>query len=580
MDKSWIDTQLKYGERLTLECKEAEGNIPKSMWETYSSFANTEGGVIFFGIKEHLKENDPNKKFEIQGIKNGQKRVKEFWDTINSKKTNTNILVDEDVQIVDYDGHDILCILVPQASYRQKPIYINENPMKGTYKRNYEGDYHCTEDEIKAMIRDSSDAGIDGLLLRGYTESDLDFDTIKSYRIEYSIKNPDHVWNNDDDITFLRNLGGIATDRDTGKEWLTLAGLMMFGKGLSIRERFDNIRMDYIDETNLLGDSRWSDRLTYDGNWENNLYNFFRRVMPKLTSEIRRPFKMDGISRVDDTPVHKAIREAVVNMIIHTDYYVMGIMKIIKKDNRFEFSNPGSLKLPVEKIYKGGVSTPRNPRIQNMFRMIGYGDNIGSGFPTILNAWKDENWRRPDLSEDPDIHTVELKLWTVSMMPEECSIYLNQLLGERTYASLSSEEQLILGTAYLEESVTNSRMQNMLEMHATDIGKVLFGLVEKEMLISDSRGRWTTYRINTGYKKKPEQLHISDIEEPPIHLNKTDRTIYEYIRVNGTITVKQVLENTRIKSRSGANVALNRLIEKGLIIRKRHGNDYYYVLSD
>ena len=54
MDKSWIDTQLKYGERLTLECKEAEGNIPKSVWETYSSFSNTNGGVILFGNKERI----------------------------------------------------------------------------------------------------------------------------------------------------------------------------------------------------------------------------------------------------------------------------------------------------------------------------------------------------------------------------------------------------------------------------------------------------------------------------------------------------------------------------------------------
>ena len=61
---------------------------------------------------------------------------------------------------------------------------------------------------------------------------------------------------------------------------------MMFGKGLSVRERFDNIRMDYIDESNLLPGSRWSDRLTYDGMWENNLYNFIRQVTPSVTTRL------------------------------------------------------------------------------------------------------------------------------------------------------------------------------------------------------------------------------------------------------------------------------------------------------
>lgn len=79
-------------------------------------------------------------------------------------------------------------------------------------------------------------------------------------------------------------MGGYIVDRNTRREGLTLAGLLMFGKGLAIRERFDNIRMDYLDMTNLQPDSRWSDRLTYDGRWENNLYNFFMRWLTKECS--------------------------------------------------------------------------------------------------------------------------------------------------------------------------------------------------------------------------------------------------------------------------------------------------------
>jgi len=312
-----INNLLRYGERVTLECKDATGGLPKSIWETYSSFANTSGGVILLGIEENLWETDWEKRFSVVGLKNPGKIIADFWNTLNSDKVSASVLADADVGQVSFKGKNIVYIHVPQVDYLKKPVYINANLLKGTFKRNFEGDYHCSEDEIKAMIRDASDSGTDGGLLVGYTLNDIDPETLRSYRNEYQVKNPDHIWNSLDNRDFLHNLGGLAVDRSTGKEWLTTAGLLMFGKGLPVRERFDHIRMDYLDFTNLLSGSRWSDRITYDGTWENNLYNFFRRVMPKLITDLKRPFRMKGITRIDDTPVHKALREAMVNLIIH-----------------------------------------------------------------------------------------------------------------------------------------------------------------------------------------------------------------------------------------------------------------------
>lgn len=64
----------------------------------------------------------------------------------------------------------------------------------------------------------------------------------------------------------------------------------MFGKRLPVRDRFDNLRLDYIDKSHLVGDQRYSDRLTYDGMWENNLFNFVTMVLPKLTRELPPDF--------------------------------------------------------------------------------------------------------------------------------------------------------------------------------------------------------------------------------------------------------------------------------------------------
>lgn len=577
MTEQEILNSLKYGERINLECKKAESKIPNSVWETYSSFANTEGGLILFGVEEHMREQNPEKRFTFESINNPRQRLTDFWNTINSAKVNSNILVDSDVGICKVHGAEIIWIRVPQADYREKPIYINENINKGTYKRNHEGDYHCTEEDIKAMLRDASDSGNDGTILINYTMDDIDAASLKSYRIEFEHNNPDHVWNGVDDQTFLKNMGGFAVDRKTKLGWLTAAGLLMFGKGLSIRERFDNISMDYLDQSSLVPGSRWSDRLTYDGMWENNLYNFMRLVMPKLVSGIKRPFKLHGMVRNDDTAIHKAIREAVVNMIIHSDYQITGILKIVKEDKGFCFSNPGSLKLPVQAIYEGGHSVARNPRIQTMLRMIGYGDNIGSGFPTILSAWGGENWRKPDLSQDEELHQVTLRLWMISTMPKECTDHLQKIFGD-VYVHLSQNEQLILGTAYLEGNVTNSRLQSLLDLHSTDVGHLLSDLTGRKLLLVNRKGRWSNYQVNENYQPEAEQMELDDI--PPFNdknIGKTDKKIYEYICTNGFITSSQVISVVpEITTKAGATAALRRLIKSQMVEKVREGRQFIY----
>ena len=407
-----IKSILASGERVTLECKKAQNSVPNSLWDTYSAFANTYGGTILLGVVEHTEEKDKSKQFEIVGVEDADKIRKDLWNIINSKeKVNVNLLRDEDVQVVDVEGKSVVAVNVPRAESSTRPIYINNNLSRGTFKRNHEGDYHCTEQELKMMLRDANEAGNDRMILEYYTMDDIDIPTLESYRIMFKTDNPDHVWNDLDHKDFLMQLGGYAIDRKERIEGLTMAGLLMFGKGLPIRDRFDNLRMDYIDKSHLIGEQRYSDRLTYDGRWENNLYNFVRMVLPKLTIDLPRPFRMEGVIRKDDTLQHKAVREAVTNMIIHADLMLNGILRIEKYDDRIVLTNPGLLKLPIEQIYQGGESKARNQRMQNMFRMIGYGENLGSGFPLILNAWNEKHWIRPELVEQPELMQVKLTLY-------------------------------------------------------------------------------------------------------------------------------------------------------------------------
>lgn len=188
---------LSHGERVTLECKKAQHSVPNSLWDTYSAFANTYGGTILLGVVEHMEEQDKSKRFEIVGVEDADKIRKDLWNIINSKeKVNVNLLRDEDVQTVDVDGKSIVVINVSRAEATMRPIYINNNLSRGTFKRNHEGDYHCTEQELKMMLRDANEAGNDRLILEHYTMDDIDIPTLESYRIMFKTDNPDHVWNN------------------------------------------------------------------------------------------------------------------------------------------------------------------------------------------------------------------------------------------------------------------------------------------------------------------------------------------------------------------------------------------------
>ncbi|MEH2078965.1 MAG: hypothetical protein V7K89_02795 [Nostoc sp.] len=86
--------------------------------------------------------------------------------------------------------------------------------------------------------------------------------------------------------------------------------------------------------------------MTTDETWSGNLYDFYRRVIQKLFSELKVPFELKGAKRVDDTPVHEALREALINTIIHAEYTGRIPIQIIKRPDMFVFRNPGIMRLP------------------------------------------------------------------------------------------------------------------------------------------------------------------------------------------------------------------------------------------
>ena len=206
------------------------------------------------------------------------------------------------------------------------------------------------------------------------------------------------------------------------------------------------------------------------------------------------PFTLKGVHRVDETPVHEALREAVVNAMIHADYKVGGGIVIMRYDDRYQIENSGTLLVSQEQLRRGGVSECRNKSLQRMFMLIGVGEQAGSGFARIQDGWKSQHWRAPRLVEQYGPDRVRLDMPMVSLMPQWAFDALRDKIGAE-FEQLSKEERIALATAMIEGNVTNTRMQDLVPDHPSDITKLLRGLVAKDLLETDNQRRWTRYRL-------------------------------------------------------------------------------------
>ena len=522
---------LNIGENNEVEFKSAKGGLPKSLWESVSAFANTNGGRIILGVTES------NGTFSFGSLKNAEKMVQEFWNVHNSsKKLSYPVCSENDVSIMSVESTNIIIIQVPIAHRNYRPIFLNGNPYIGTYKRRNEGDYRCIESEIKQMIRDSSDEPQDFGILDRFGLDDIDLETLQAYKNRFSVRHSDHPYlalNNKD---FLMKLGGYRVDRKSKKDGLTMAGLLMFGKEMSILEVFPHFHLDYQEKMSTDKEKRWSHRITMDGTWECNLHNFYYRVYNRITQDIEIPFVLmnDGV-RIGETHVHEAIREALVNSLVHANHESSKSITIIKTHDNFSFSNPGRLRIPIEQMYQGGISDVRNPYLQRMFQFVGLGEKAGSGFSKILRAWKEQNWLMPLVTENLDIEQTEVFLPLLSMVPEKVNKELSKLIGKQ-YKQLEELERLILILAYQFEAISNQGITKYTETHSKDIGEELKNMVEKQWLLPKGVGRGRTYALNRDFEKdtslpiKEESLPHKNVYLPHKDLSLPHLSLVEQVK--------------------------------------------------
>ena len=501
-------------ETYDLECKAAQGRdgngeVPRDFWETHAAFANTEGGSIFLGVEESKGV------FNRLGVKKPEQVIKQLVDTANNpEKVSVNLLSNDDVITHDELGTKIIEVRVRRATRKERPVYLKKTPMGNSYRRRHEADQRMTDEEVKRMLADQQYDSLDLRLLDGFTLEDLNSESLRSFQQSVATRSPEANFDTLATLDFLKQIGCWKKNRETGKEGLTVAALLMFGNYQAIRDEFPDYFVDYQQRPESKTEQRYIDRVCPDMTWSGNLYDFYRKVYPKLVDDLKVGFQLKDGVREGESPAHIAVREAFVNAIVHADYTVPTSLLVVRRPDLFGFKNPGLMRMPLKAALEGGESDSRNKAIQDMFRMIGAGERQGFGIRKIIENWNEFDWRLPHFEEvDEPSPRVVVRLSMLSLFPEK-AVQFFELFDSKRWNQSPQLEKVALVLAYTERVVTHSRLSQFSDAHTKDIGDCLRDLEKQGRLVSTGAYRAKTYHLPHQSAPSPEDVFDSPNLEP------------------------------------------------------------------
>ena len=205
------------------------------------------------------------------------------------------------------------------------------------------------------------------------------------------------------------------------------------------------------------------------------------------------PFKMENGVRIEDMPVHKALREAIANCLINADYYGKRGIVIMQNNDDIKFSNPGSFRIGIDEAKAGGVSDPRNTALIKMFNLIDIGERAGSGIPNIYSVWTRQNMTEPEITEAFEPERVTLSLRIKKIGDNKSAI---KIVDKKSAINETNKQRII---EYLKEhiSVGSSDIADYLGLKSSRTRDYLNELIAEDVVVSESGNKNRKYKLKT-----------------------------------------------------------------------------------
>jgi ATP-dependent DNA helicase RecG len=476
-----------------IEAKRSESELGKSALDTISAFANEPGlggGYLLFGVVE----DETTGVCTVNGVKNPKKLEQELSTTCASAFNRT---IRPKVWTEVVDDVSLVAAFVPEVSSSEKPVFDKKRGMQhGAFRRIGSTDQRCTEDDLRVLFQSSSVAPYEDTVVADATMEDLDKEIIGAYRRSLIEANPATELRDAELDELVQALGGAK--RVNGNLAPTVAGVLLFGKRLSLRRLFPAARVDYI----RVPGTEWvpdAERRYESIEVREPLLAAFRRIYNAVVDDLPKSFTLEAGSpeRKDQLALpESAVREALVNALTHRDYRVPSTSQVIRYQDRIEVRNPGYSLVDDEQLGEPG-SFPRNPRISDVFREMRLAENKGTGVAAIRRAMHGAGLTPPFFGSDRTRNQFVVTLWLHNLIGEDDTQWLRSFAAMK----LSDEQARALVVARRTGSVTNAMLRAISGLDTLSASTQLRQLRDQALLELRGKGSATHYVL--GPKARP-----------------------------------------------------------------------------
>ena len=488
-----LNELIELDEHQRIEAKRGS-HIGDSVMQTICAFANEPGlggGWLLLGIAESDSQHDT---FWVSGIENTDKLLSELQNNCRNQ-------FEQPIQIEckheKVDGKSVIGVFVHELEPNAKPCRFIGKPDKhnkrktGVWRRGANGDYECNEKELEPLLMAKVGISYEQIVVPDATLDDLDENAIILYRKLRAKVRPNAEELQADDLSLLRALRVV---KKQGKDYIpNIAGLLLFGKALSLRSLLPAVRVDYvrIEGTEWVGDPE--QRFQYSLDLRESLLTLIPKLENAILDDMPRYFRLEeGQLQRSDLPFlpQKVIREAIVNAVMHRDYSVHSPTTVVRYSNRLEIRNAGySLKSLDE--YEDTGSELRNPILSHVLYDLAFAETKGTGFRTMQRFLSEAGLAKPILLSNRQNNYFKAMFLLHQLMNEEQLLWLKQFKD----LNLSSDEAKALVLIREIGAIDNAALRAITDLDTLAASKVLGRLWQQYYLIDKGgSGRSTYYK--------------------------------------------------------------------------------------
>jgi len=344
--------------------------------KTTIGFCNQHGGKLIIGVTDDRV---------VRGLPDSEvEHILETIDRAIYEACSPHIIP----RVYAQKFNDKTVVVIEVSEGMNKPYYRrSEGVERGVYIRLGRHTMRATQEMIQELQWQNS--GIDYECIPVYSATVEDLDKAKIQNFLETRKNDGETKLTDE---VLRAYRIIAYDQS--KQYPTILGILLFGRN----------PQHYVSEAMIIcshfqGISGRETIATVD--CEGTLFDQFKQAYAFVLERLYYSFTIKGLKRDKKLEIpEEAIREALLNAIVHRNYHIKGPTKIAIYDDRIEIFSPGQFPGPISlNDLKTGISYLRNPMMCKVLREADYIEKLGSGFITIFSSYRERQLKTPQILE-------------------------------------------------------------------------------------------------------------------------------------------------------------------------------------